>query len=51
MTEIIKQDGMVSLEISESEFESLKDIARDGQANFVGLKKEGLEICHLYKSD
>jgi hypothetical protein len=35
---------MVEMELSASEMELLKDIARDGQTNFVSLKKEGLQI-------
>jgi hypothetical protein len=36
--------GTVDLELSASEMDLLKDIARDGKSNFVGLKKEGLQI-------
>ena len=36
--------GTMDLELSACEMELLKDIARDGQTNFVGLKKEGLQI-------
>jgi hypothetical protein len=36
--------GTMDLELSASEMELLKDIARDGKTNFVGLKKEGLQI-------
>ena len=42
MTEL--QNGIVDLELSASEMALLKEICRDGQTNFVGLKKEGLQI-------
>ena len=38
------ENGIMELEIPSVELELLKDIARDGQTNFVGLKKEGLQI-------
>ena len=42
------ENEIMDLEISESDLALLQDIARDGQTNFVGLKKEGLEIGQEY---
>ena len=36
--------GTTNLELTAADMELLKDIARDGATNFVGLKKEGLQI-------
>jgi hypothetical protein len=42
---------MVEMELSVGEMELLKNIARDGQTNFVGLKKEGLQIGQEYYTE
>ena len=45
------QNEIMDLEISESDLALLQDIARDGQTNFVGLKKEGLQIGQKYYTE
>ena len=45
------QNEITDLEISESDLALLQDIARGGQTNFVGLKKEGLEIGQEFYSE
>ena len=45
------QNEIMDLEISESDLALLQDIARGGQTNFVGLKKEGLEIGQEFYSE
>ena len=43
--------GNMDLELSAADMEMLKDIARDGATNFVGLKKEGLQIGQEFYSE
>jgi hypothetical protein len=44
MENAIMNTGTIDLELSAADMEMLKDIAREGATNFVGLKKEGLQI-------
>ena len=44
MESALTNTGTMNLELSDSEMALLKDIASDGQTNFVSLKKEGLQI-------
>ena len=43
--------GTMDLELTAADMEMLKDIARDGATNFVGLKKEGLQIGQEFYSE
>lgn len=44
MENALTKTGTVNVELTDYDMDLLKDIARDGQTNFIGLKKEGLEI-------
>jgi hypothetical protein len=43
--------GTTDLELPAADMEMLKDIARDGATNFVGLKREGLSIGQEFYSE
>ena len=44
MTNQLSPTGTTNLELTAADMKQLEDIARDGATNFVGLKKDGLQI-------
>lgn len=51
MENALTKTGTVNVELTDYDMDLLKDIARDGQTNFIGLKREGLEIGQEYYSE
>ena len=51
MENAITSTGTMDLELSAADMEMLKDIARAGATNFVGLKREGLQIGQEYYNE